>query len=66
MLKTIIIRGSFEWDEAKEEINVQKHGVTFSEARFVFKDPNRIFIFDEHHSQFESRYFCIGKVDGRV
>ncbi|WP_413944594.1 BrnT family toxin [Bdellovibrio sp. HCB-162] len=66
MLKTIIVRGSFEWGEEKEEANVRKHGVDFSTARFVFKDPNRIFIFDELHSQFESRYFCIGKVNGDV
>ncbi|WP_413581383.1 BrnT family toxin [Bdellovibrio sp. HCB288] len=66
MLKTIVVRGSFEWDEEKESQNVLKHGVDFSEARFVFKDPHRIFIFDELHSQFEARYFCIGKVDGVV
>ncbi|WP_374028778.1 BrnT family toxin [Bdellovibrio bacteriovorus] len=41
---------------------MRKHGVDFSLARFVFRDPNRIFIFDELHSQYESRYFCIGKV----
>lgn len=63
MLKTIIVRGSFEWDEEKEKLNILKHGIDFSMARLTFKDPNRIFIFDELHSQFESRYFCIGKVE---
>ncbi|MFS4461131.1 BrnT family toxin [Bdellovibrio sp. HCB2-146] len=66
MIKTIIVRGSFEWDEQKEELNIQKHEIDFSTARFVFEDPERIFIFDELHSQFESRYFCIGRVGDDV
>jgi len=29
----------FEWDPKKEEINIQKHGITFGEASYVFADP---------------------------
>ena len=29
----------FEWDEAKAEANLRKHGVDFRIARMVFDDP---------------------------
>ena len=28
----------FEWDKNKEKINIQKHGVTFEQASYVFAD----------------------------
>jgi uncharacterized DUF497 family protein len=33
-----IVSGDFEWDDAKAEPNVTKHGVTFVEAATVFDD----------------------------
>ncbi len=57
---------SFVWDENKELENIRKHGVDFSTATRVFKDPDiRIYI-DAKHSKYEERFFCIGKVDGKV
>lgn len=32
----------FEWDDEKEQSNVEKHGVDFDTAVKVFFDPNRI------------------------
>ncbi len=29
----------FSWDEAKNEINQRKHGISFAAARRVFDDP---------------------------
>ena len=29
----------FEWDEAKNQSNLRKHGVTFEDASYVFEDP---------------------------
>ena len=29
----------FEWNTAKEKSNIQKHGITFEEASYVFADP---------------------------
>jgi len=29
----------FEWDPEKEQANMQKHGVDFTEAATVFGDP---------------------------
>ncbi len=50
----------FEWDEAKEESNVLKHGVSFLEARSVFLDEEGIFISDPDHSEHEDRFLLIG------
>ena len=61
-----IRQGSFVWDAFKEMVNVWKHSVDFRTATRVFEDPKRIVFFDALHSQQERRYFCIGKVEGRV
>ncbi len=50
----------FEWDENKEEINIRKHGVNFSEAREAFYDENAIDDYDEFHSDEEQRFALIG------
>lgn len=57
----------FEWDPAKNEINKDKHGVSFSLAQHAFADSRRIVSWDRLHStEAEKRYFCFGKIDGRV
>lgn len=45
----------FEWDEEKNKINIQKHGIAFETAAKVFADTNRIEIYDEAHSIDEDR-----------
>jgi uncharacterized protein len=32
----------FDWDEAKNAINLQKHGIGFEDAVFIFDDPLHI------------------------
>ncbi len=54
---------NFEWDENKARTNLQKHGVSFGTAIRVFKDENRIEIFDKNHSLDEERYITIGAAD---
>ncbi len=56
----------FAWDPRKERGNVQKHGVDFRTASLAFQDPRRKVFTDSKHSQAEERYFCIGKVAGRI
>jgi uncharacterized DUF497 family protein len=41
-----VINGEFEWDEAKAEWNLAKHGVSFGEAVAVFFDPFAVFFDD--------------------
>lgn len=51
-----------EWDEAKNNLNKKKHGISFESAAYVFNDPNRIEYYDRIHSIDEDRYIVIGKV----
>ena len=40
----------FEWDNNKAISNIQKHGISFSEAASVFGDPLSITFADPEHS----------------
>jgi uncharacterized DUF497 family protein len=55
---------TFEWDEDKNQKNIEKHGVSFEEAQEAFYDKKRIIIKDGKHSRNEERFFCIG-YDGK-
>ncbi len=58
---------TFEWDEAKNAANVEKHGVSFEEAQAAFADPVRLVVRDDAHSTAsEARYYCYGKAEGTV
>ena len=57
-------KASFEWDEEKERVNFEKHGIHFKTAAKVFLDPNKLIREDEEHEQ-ELRYDILGKV-GKV
>lgn len=50
----------FSYDEEKNQINIQKHGISFRSAARVFFDYNRIELFDEENSLNEERYDTIG------
>ena len=54
----------FEWDDEKEKTNIIKHGIDFTTAARVFKDENRLEMYDEAHSDTEDRYITIGIIDG--
>ena len=53
----------FEWDDHKEQINIQKHGIDFSTAALVFNDIYRIETYDSMHSDIEDRYITIGQIN---
>ena len=57
---------SFEWNEAKDQLNRAKHGVSFALAQAAFFDPRRVIAEDLEHSGGERRYFCFGEVAGGV
>lgn len=52
---------NFDWDEAKAETNLLKHGVSFEEATTVFADPLYVDFYDPDHSDDEERYIIIGQ-----
>ncbi len=57
---------TFEWDERKNKENTEKHKVSFNKAQYAFFDSNRIILKDKKHSDKESRYFCIGQIEGGI
>lgn len=40
----------FEWDPAKADSNLRKHGLAFDEAATVFADPLAAIFDDDAHS----------------
>jgi uncharacterized DUF497 family protein len=50
----------FEWDENKNQINIEKHGVDFNIAWTAFNDINQIYEVDDEHSINEERVVLIG------
>lgn len=57
----------FEWDDAKDLSNQQKHGLSFQEARRLFESGvDYLEIFDAEHSESEDRFIAIGAIDRRL
>lgn len=50
----------FEWDEHKNKINQEKHGVSFEEAEEVFDDALQISKLDKRFNYFEERWITLG------
>ena len=50
----------FSWDNTKAGANINKHGISFEEARSVFFDPNALIISDPEHSEREERFIILG------
>jgi len=51
---------SFEWDTKKASSNLDKHGISFDEAKTAFWDPNARIIHDPDHSANEDRFILLG------
>ena len=50
----------FQWDEKKAKINLQKHSVSFEEAKTVLNDELSVTYSDYTHSVDEERFIDIG------
>nr|VFJ68230.1 MAG: hypothetical protein BECKDK2373B_GA0170837_12092 [Candidatus Kentron sp. DK]VFJ69629.1 MAG: hypothetical protein BECKDK2373C_GA0170839_12255 [Candidatus Kentron sp. DK] len=51
----------FEWDPAKELVNIRKRGITFEQASYVFSDPFALSKYDDEHSgPEEDRWVLLG------
>ncbi len=50
----------FEWDPEKNQINIKKHGISFTEASSVFFDDKAIMFDDPEHSEAEDRFLLLG------
>jgi uncharacterized protein len=51
----------FQWDSDKAVSNIQKHGISFTDAVTVFGDPLAVTISDPVHSIGEIRFLTIGQ-----
>lgn len=57
----------FDWDRLKNAENVRKYNVSFYDAQTAFFDRKRVIAIDVKHSTAkEKRYFCFGKVKGKI
>jgi uncharacterized DUF497 family protein len=52
----------FKWNEEKNRINKEKHGISFEEASAVFNDPMHLAFIDERFEYGEERWITIGQV----
>ncbi len=48
------------WSDAKNRLNITKHGVNFEEAGTIFDDPLQVTINDPDHSSDEQRFLTFG------
>jgi uncharacterized DUF497 family protein len=56
----------FEWHNPKAAANLQAHGVTFDQAKAVFKDAFAIERLDDREDYGEKRFVIIGMAEGEV
>jgi len=55
----------YEWDEAKRQSNIQKHGIDFLGIERVFAGKT-VTIWDDRFDYGESRFITLGLLSGRV
>ena len=64
-METVFQGRRIQWDEKKNLINLEKHGISLNTARMVFADENRLEWPDLAHSDDAKRYKVLGRV-GKV
>ncbi len=55
----------FEWDEEKNRLNIDKHGISFEEAVLVFDDVHLSHV-DTREDYGEVREITIGMIAGTI
>ena len=63
MMDTIESCEGFDWDEANSEKNWRKHKVSKVECEQVFFNSPLIIADDEKYSDFEKRWYLLGRTD---
>ena len=56
---------NFEWDERKNQTNIQKHTLDFADAHLVF-DYSMLVNLDDREEYGEDRWIGIGLFEGRI
>ena len=55
----------FEWGKKKSEINLQKHGISFDEAKTIF-NGHVLTIEDKRKEYGEARKISIGELENKI
>ncbi len=55
----------FEWDDPKNAVNIEKHGIDFNDAHELF-EGDKLIIQDDRKDYGERRDIAIGRIDGRL
>jgi uncharacterized protein len=55
-----------EYDYAKDQTNLAKHGLSLAVGEFVISDPACVTVHDDRQDYGEDRYVAYGSVVGRV
>jgi uncharacterized DUF497 family protein len=50
----------FSWDQAKAQLNLRKHRISFEEAETAFLDEQALLLDDPDHSDTEDRFVLLG------
>ena len=50
----------FEWDEAKNEVNIRKHGIDFEDVKDIFNHPMMTLLDTRDDDYGEPRWLSIG------
>lgn len=56
---------NYEWDEAKNRLNIEKHGIDFCDAHEVF-EGDRIVLADNRRDYGENRSIAVGHISNRI
>ncbi len=51
---------TFEWDENKNQENIEKHKVSFEVAQEAFFDKKRLIVKDKRHSKKRKGFSALG------
>lgn len=55
----------YEWDEDKNRVNIEKHGIDFAASHELFEGDR--FIFTDHRKDYgEDRFIAVGHINQRV
>jgi uncharacterized DUF497 family protein len=54
----------FEFDTAKSQLNLEKHGISFPDATALWADPYLLTV--HARTSGESRYLAVGTIKGKV
>ena len=55
----------FEWNEQKNEVNYEKHGLNFQDAELIFSGKTTSFL-DDRKNYGEERFITLGELKNRV